>query len=412
MAVRRIAEEQPESFVFDEANLAWAKNQLEKYPEGKQASAVIPLLWRAQEQHDGWLPEPAMRYIADMLDMPFIRVMEVATFYTMFQLKPVGSVAHIQVCGTTPCMLRGSEDIIKICKKRISEQQHTVTADGRMSWEEVECLGACVNAPMVQIFKDTFEDLTPETFEALLDAIDNGQAVKPGPQTGRHLSVAEGGRTQLFEDAMDYGPQVDSYIESYVMAGSADQIAREASAFGLAPFDPASLKAANGSAKKVTAKPAAANVAKESPKPAEKTETKEPAKPAKAKAEKPKETAPVVDASNDDEETAVAAKLAALGEGASPEDKASAVGKKPRGLKAPRKSGADDLKRVKGIGPVNEKRLNGLGIFHFDQIAKWGRPEVLYVQTLLNFPGRIDREKWIDQAADLAGTSSNEETSE
>ena len=120
MSVRRLAAEQPKSFAFSDDNLAWAKKQIEKYPEGRQASAVIPLMWRAQEQHDGWLPEPAIRYIADMLDMPYIRALEVATFYTMFQLQPVGKKAHIQVCGTTPCMLRGAGDIIKLCHSRIA----------------------------------------------------------------------------------------------------------------------------------------------------------------------------------------------------------------------------------------------------------------------------------------------------
>lgn len=196
MAVRRLHTEQPEGFAFSRANLSWAKEQIAKYPEGRQASAVIPLLWRAQEQ-EGWVTEPAIRTIADMLEMPYIRVLEVATFYTMFHLAPVGRKAHVQVCGTTPCMLRGAEDIVAVCKRRIAAHPHETSADGDFSWEEVECLGACVNAPMVQIFSDTYEDLTPERFEALLDAFARGETPAPGPQLERLASAPEGEWTTL-----------------------------------------------------------------------------------------------------------------------------------------------------------------------------------------------------------------------
>ena len=202
MAVRRLHAEQPESFEFTPENLAWAQKKITDYPEGKQASAVIPLLWRAQEQHDGWLPEPAIRYVADMLDMPYIRVFEIATFYTMFQLSPVGKKAHVQVCGTTPCMLRGSEDIVAVCKRRIASEPHTLSDDGDFSWEEVECLGVCANAPMVQIWKDTYEDLTPELFEKLLDGFAGGNPPKPGSQIGRTASAPEGGPTTLTDPAL------------------------------------------------------------------------------------------------------------------------------------------------------------------------------------------------------------------
>ena len=398
MAVRRIAEEQPDSFVFDKGNLKWAKDQIGKFPKGKQASAVIPLLWRAQEQHNGWLPEPAMRYIGDMLEMPFIRVMEVATFYTMFQLKPVGSVAHIQVCGTTPCMLRGSEDLMKVCKSRISPNQHEVTADGKYSWEEVECLGACVNAPMVQIFKDTFEDLTPETFEKMLDDMEAGRKVNPGPQTDRYLAVHSEGRTQLHKGAIEYGPEANAYIAPYVMAGNAAMIANDARDSGLATGagkkraaakKPAAAKPATAKAapKKPAAKPAAAKAA-----PAKATAAK--AKPAKIKAPTKAELAK--------EEKAADAALAALPKGASAEDRANAVGKKPRGLPKARKAGADDLKLIKGVGPVIETKLNDKGIWHFDQIAAWDRGAVLWFDQFLNFKGRIDRDTWLKQAAILA----------
>lgn len=199
MSVRRLHPDQPASFEFTLENLAWAKETIAKYPEGKQASAVIPLLWRAQEQHEGWLPEPAMRYIAEMLDMAYIRVYEIATFYTMFQLAPVGKLAHVQVCGTTPCMLRGAEDIKEVCKNRIAETPFTLSEDGNFSWEEVECLGVCVNAPMVQIWKDTYEDLKPESFEAVLDGFANGTPPKPGPQNSRVSSEPEGGATTLLD---------------------------------------------------------------------------------------------------------------------------------------------------------------------------------------------------------------------
>ncbi len=202
MSVRRLADEsvQPKSFAFSPANLKWAKEQLKKYPKGKQASAVIPVLWRAQEQNDGWVSRAAMEEVGKMLDMPFIRVYEIATFYTMFQLEPVGKKAHVQVCGTTPCMLRGSEELMKVCKRKIAENPHQLSADGDFSWEEVECLGACVNAPMIQIWKDTYEDLTPEALEDLLDKIARGQKVKPGPQIDRVMSAPEGGPTTLTGD--------------------------------------------------------------------------------------------------------------------------------------------------------------------------------------------------------------------
>lgn len=198
MSVRRLHSEQPKSFEFSKENLVWAKAQLKKFPKGRQQSAVIPLLWRGQEQEQ-WVSEPMITYIATMLDMPKIRVLEVVTFYTMFQMQPVGKKAHIQVCGTTPCMLRGSGELLKICKSRIAPHAHELSQDGNFSWEEVECLGACVNAPMVQIFKDTYEDLTVETFEAMLDDIDAGKEITPGPQNGRTFAMAITGQTTLLD---------------------------------------------------------------------------------------------------------------------------------------------------------------------------------------------------------------------
>ena len=171
MANRRLAppELQPQNFAFTAENLTWAKARIAKYPAGRQASAIIPLLWRAQEQSGGWLPQKAIEYVGDMLGMERIRALEVATFYTQFILTPVGKKAHVQVCGTTPCMLRGSDELFKVCKSRIHHDPLHVSENGDFSWEEVECLGACVNAPMALIGSDTYEDLTPDSLNKILD---------------------------------------------------------------------------------------------------------------------------------------------------------------------------------------------------------------------------------------------------
>ena len=197
MAVRRLApaEIQPREFSFSKENAEWAKAQIAKYPQGRQASAVIPLLWKAQEQAGGWVPEAAIRHVAEFLGMAYIRVLEVATFYTMFNLAPVGRF-HVQLCGTTPCMLRGAEALKRVCRERIGEQ-FEVTKDGNFSWVEVECLGACVNAPMAQINYDFFEDLTAESFNRVLDELAAGKNPKPGPQIDRQFSAPEGGSTTL-----------------------------------------------------------------------------------------------------------------------------------------------------------------------------------------------------------------------
>jgi NADH-quinone oxidoreductase subunit E len=197
MSVRRLSPDQPESFEFTPENLEWAKKTIAKFPPGKQASAVIQLLWRAQEQHRGWLPEPAIRFVADMIDMSHIRALEIATFYTMFQLSPVGRIAHLQVCGTTPCRLRGAEELIELCRHRVAHEPHELSADGNFSWEEVECIGCCANAPVVQSGKDTYEDLTPELFERVLEGLASGNPPRPGSQIGRQASCPAGGPTTL-----------------------------------------------------------------------------------------------------------------------------------------------------------------------------------------------------------------------
>ncbi len=202
MAVRRLAdpEIQPESFAFTGEDRAWAEREIAKYPAGRQHSAILPLLWRAQEQAGGWLPQKAIEHVAHILDMPRIRALEVATFYTMFNLAPVGKF-HVQLCGTTPCVLRGADKLIELCHERIGEQQHVI-ADGKLSWIEVECLGACVNAPVAQINYDYYEDLTPASLGRILDDLLAGRDVKPGPQVERRFSAPVGGPTTLTDPAL------------------------------------------------------------------------------------------------------------------------------------------------------------------------------------------------------------------
>ncbi len=194
--LRRLHKDQPASFAFTEKNLEWAKGQISKYPEGRQASAIIPLLWRAQEQ-EGWLTRPAIELVADMLGMAYIRALEVATFYFMFQLQPVGSIAHIQICGTTTCMICGAEELVAVAKELISPHAHTLSADGKFSWEEVECMGACANAPMAQIGKDYYEDLTADKLRDLIARFSNGEVPVPGPQNGRYAAEPLSGLTSL-----------------------------------------------------------------------------------------------------------------------------------------------------------------------------------------------------------------------
>jgi NADH-quinone oxidoreductase subunit E len=305
MSVRRLADKQPGSFAFTAENLAWAKKEMAKYPDGRQASAVISLLWRAQEQ-EGWVSEPAIRAVADLLGMAYIRVLEVATFYTMFNLAPVGR-HHVQLCGTTPCWLRGADDLKAVCRDVIGEPGH-VSADGAFSWIEVECLGACCNAPMVQINEDFFEDLTAESFAGLLEDLRAGREVKIGSQTGRVSSEPEGGPFTLTNPDL------------------------------------------------FTPRPAA----------------KAARTPAKA-LPKPEPVAAPLD---------------------SPD--------RPPALEAP-DGDKDDLKRIKGVGPKIEGILNGLGVYHFGQIAAWSRDNVDWVDGYLKFKGRIDRDDWISQARQFAG---------
>ena len=195
MSPRRLCALQPQSFAFTPENSAWAEKEIQKYPPGRQASAVIALLWRGQEQ-EGWVSKPMIEEVARRLDMPFVRVLEVATFYTMFNLAPVGRHL-VQVCTTTPCWLAGSDDVVAVCKAHIAPPQQTISADGVFSWMEVECLGACVNAPVLQIGKDFYEDLDGPKTEAILAVLRRGERPNAGSQTGRHSSEPLGGPTTL-----------------------------------------------------------------------------------------------------------------------------------------------------------------------------------------------------------------------
>ena len=214
MSVRRLApkELQPVSFSFTPENLAWAKEQITHYPPGRQASAVIAILWRAQEQNAGWVSEAAIRCVADILEMPYIRVLEVATFYTMFMLEPVGSAALIQVCGTTPCALRGAGELMDVCKKKIGPKD-TLSADGRFTWQEVECLGACANAPMAQINDYYYEDLTVETLGQIIDDFRAGKAPKAGSYAGRHTSEPAGGAQTLLDPKLYDGSAAKKIVK-------------------------------------------------------------------------------------------------------------------------------------------------------------------------------------------------------
>jgi NADH-quinone oxidoreductase subunit E len=211
MSLRRLAppEMQPASFAFSAENAQWAKATIAKYPQGRQASAVISLLWRGQEQ-EGWVTHPMIESVAKMLAMPFIRVLEVATFYTMFNLEPVGTYL-VQVCTTTPCWLRGSDAVVAACKKHIHPHPHTVSEDGKFSWIEVECLGACVNAPMLQIGSDFYEDIDGPITERMIADLRAGRALKPGPQNSRASSEPEGGATTLTDPALYDGSVIGKY---------------------------------------------------------------------------------------------------------------------------------------------------------------------------------------------------------
>ncbi|CUH80285.1 NADH-quinone oxidoreductase subunit E [Tropicibacter naphthalenivorans] len=363
--LRRLHHEQPESFEFTPANLAWAKEQITKYPAGRQASAIIPLLWRAQEQ-EGWLSRPAIETVADMLGMAYIRALEVASFYFMFQMQPVGAVAHIQICGTLSCMICGAEDLIAVCKEMIADKPHTLSADGKFSWEEVECLGACTNAPMAQIGKDYYEDLTADSLRDLLTRLGKGEVPQVGPQNGRFAAEPLGGITSLTE-----------YVNANITLNASAQLAHDigdtvkridGTEVPLrAPWGDASGTRAPGG-EEIKIKPSEGQ-------PADKTGIDEREAQAQPTAKPESDSVP-----------------------------AEEVGTKPEALSAPKDGQADDLKRVKGIGPKLEEMLHGMGIFHFSQIAAFTEAELAWVDANLEgFKGRATRDEWVAQAKVLSG---------
>jgi NADH-quinone oxidoreductase subunit E len=388
MSVRRLYPDQPMSpFAFNAENLSWAKKTIAKYPEGKQASAVIPLLWRAQEQNNGWVTRPILEYIADMLSMAYIRVLEVATFYTMFQLQPVGKNAHIQVCGTIACQLRGAEDLKKVCQHKIHPEPHHLNADGTLSWEEVECLGACVNAPMVQVWKETFEDLTPQSLEKLIDEWSQGAKPKTGPQIDRQFSMAEGGASSLTDPALYASRRTYARVE-------APPPPPPAAPAGNAPATPAAppAPAAAAPVAPVAAAPVAPTPVVAPPVVPATTTLPPPQKFVDIVAERVKKLK--VTKKRDDDAPAPSK--------SSPKSSAKTSGE-PEKLAKPRDGKGDDLELIWGVGPGLARTLNKMGFWHFDQIANWTAAELKWVDTnLKGFKGRASRDEWVPQAKKLA----------
>ncbi len=317
----------PESgdFVFNDENEALAQRIIARYPDDRHRSAVIPLLDIAQRQNGGWLSKQAIEFVAKRLEMAPIRVHEVASFYTMFNKKPVGRYL-LQVCRTTPCWLRGSDSLTETIKSVCDIEIGGTSEDGLFTLIEVECLGACCNAPMVQINDDYYEDLDADSMAKLLDDLKNGRPVEKGSQTGRLSSARSDGMHTLTH--LEGGPLPKGILLSDQKDEEEEEAAPEAEAAPAAPPEPA----------------------------AEPTQ----------------------------------------------DQKADAAGTRPPALAAPRDGKADDLKKIKGIGPVGEEALNGLGVYHFNQIAGWSEAEAAWVGTFLSFPGRIERDEWIAQAKALA----------
>ncbi|NSX54516.1 NADH-quinone oxidoreductase subunit NuoE [Parasulfitobacter algicola] len=352
--LRRLHHEQPDIFAFTPANQAWAEAQMTKYPDGRQASAIIPLLWRAQEQ-EGWLSRPAIEHVAEMLGLAYIRALEVASFYFMFQLQPVGSVANIQVCGTTSCMICGAEDLIGVCQEKIATEPHQLSSDGKFSWEEVECLGSCANAPMAQIGKDYYEDLTTERLAEIIDELAAGNVPTPGPQNGRYAAEPASGLTSLTE----YEATKPPLNASAALAVDIGDTVKRIDGTEVPLLTPWKAPGNAANSKKTTRGQGMAR----------------------------RSEAAVSKGASD-------AKLAAI-----PSD----VGQKPKTLDKPRETGVDNLKLIKGVGPKLEKVLHSLGFYHFDQIATLSADEIAWVdENLEGFKGRVSRDDWVSQAKILA----------
>ncbi len=397
MSVRRLAAEnvQPAAFAFTAANQAWAEKKMAEYPPGRQQSAVIPVLFRAQEQ-DGWVTRAAIEYVAKLLSMPYIRVLEVATFYTQFQLKPVGTLAHVQVCGTTPCMLRGAEDLRHVCERRINHNPLEPNADGTLSWEEVECAGACVNAPMVTIGSDTYEDLTPERLEAIIDqfAAGKGREVKPGPQgVDRLNAAAEGGQTTLLEvptTQRTYKPFPPPPPPPEATPAAAP--APAAAAPAPKPADPAPTTPGRKSTVSEEAAPALKGT------PAE-------AKVSTATAEAERSRASAAAKADGEPNKAMREDATGAESPAGKIDGGAATGgkKTPKKLfDAPAGVTPDDLKLISGVGPVLERNMNAVGITTWAQVARLTPDQIAAVEGELGFKGRVTRDKWLEQADALA----------
>lgn len=346
MSARRLAIRQPESFALSakakKEIAAWGK----KFPKGRQRSALIPALWIAQKDAGGWLPEAALRELGDMLDMAYIRVYEVATFYTMFNLEPVG-VHYVQMCGTTPCWLRGSDELVAMLKRKIGPQR-SLSSDGKLSWLEVECLGSCANAPMVQISNADgdhyYEDLTAESLEAVLDDLVAGKKPAPGPQNDRHTSEPLGGPLSLTTAKLS---QARGKLKKLPNAGKKVAITEHA-------FDPKG-KHATAAGRKNKPKALTPPQPVDAPKPSARKPVKAAAKPQVIYKDGPTDGTP------------------------------------------------DDLKKIKGVGPKFEKDLNSKGIYYFRQIGAWKVADVKMVEELIDsIPGRIKRDEWVKQAKALA----------
>jgi NADH-quinone oxidoreductase subunit E len=381
--------DQPADFAFTAENLAWAREIISKYPPGKQASAVLSLLWRAQEQAGGWLPEPAIRTVCDLLDMAYIRGMEIATFYTMFQLSPVGTKAHIQVCGTTPCMLRGSRDLVSVCQRRINEAQHVPNADGTLSWEEVECIGVCANAPVVQVGKDTFEDLTPEQLEKILDGFLTGHEPKWGSQIGRKASCPADGPTTLTDETLYDGSTVGAWKKRFEETSTTSDKAEETT--------PASALASptHKSAVAEGASPSSPSGAAGAPPPVHPAALAAMANAGLVKELEARGGGKALSAGELDKIKADMLRDQA--------NKGARSAGKPDLLAAPRGGQGDDLSLIWGVADKMVEKLNAMGIWHFEQIAKWTAENVAWFESQLDgFKGRVVRDKWIEQAQKLA----------
>ncbi|MDX8524036.1 NADH-quinone oxidoreductase subunit E [Mesorhizobium sp. MSK_1335] len=423
MSVRRLAEAsvQPTSFAFNKANEAAVQQWIAKYPKGREQSAIIPLLMIAQEQ-EGWVTKAAIETISDMLGMPRIRGLEVATFYTQYQLNPVGTRAHIQVCGTTPCMLRGSEALMDVCRSKIHHDQFHTNDKGTLSWEEVECLGACVNAPMVMIFKDTFEDLTPERLAEIIDLYEAGKGaeIQPGPQNGRSGSEPATGLTTLKSEKAILKSTRDKEAKAAAKAAkdaaapaaaSAAVVSQAPSATPASVAPPASGPVAPSKSSKPKTDAPETSPALTTPSPVKVAPATEKAASVRAprhSAANANQASPEVEAVSKPRsgpmtkaEPATAFKAPETKQPVAKTAKPSLSDKnRPAGIELP--ATVDDLKLISGVGPKIEGTLHSLGIYTFAQVASWKKAEREWVDGYLNFRGRIERDDWVKQAKALA----------